>query len=97
MILHYVQVAVADVVLTSAAFNLPDGNATAALLQAETGNIRYTLDGTQPTETFGFLLLTTTPPLELLIEDVSRIKFIKAAGAAGAVKLNAHFFGGRNI
>lgn len=94
MYLGYNQIAVSIAVLTESDLTIPAG-ATGAILQAETNNIRYTMDGTIPTTTKGMLLITTLPPEEFLIEDIRRIKFIQVAAGAGV--LNIHYFGGRDI
>lgn len=95
MYLGYNQIQVQGEVLTESDLSIP-GKATAAVLQAETGNIRYTMDNaTIPTQTKGMLLIPTLPPEEFLIEDIRRIKFIRN-GVTNAV-LNIHYFGGRDI
>lgn len=65
-----------------------------AMLQAETNDIRYTMDGTAPTETSGMLLKAGLCPEIFLSENLWRIKFIRT-GASG--KLNIHFSAGREI
>ena len=95
MYLGYNQIQVAGEVLTESDLTIP-GRATGAVLQAETGSIRYTMDNsTVPNNTKGMLLVPTLPPEEFLIDDVRRIKFVRN-GTTNAV-LNIHYFGGRDI
>lgn len=68
-------------------------NATSCEVQADTNNVKYTCDGTDPTTTFGMTFLTTEPPKEFLIEDIRSIKFIQ--NSVGAGNLNFHFIAGR--
>lgn len=60
----------------------PDG-ADKLMIQSETQNVRYTLDGTVPTAQVGFLLLTTQAPVIIACSDTTRIRVI--AAVAGAV------------
>ena len=53
------------------------------MIQCDTQNVRYTLDGTAPTATVGFLLLTTEPPVIIACSDTTRVRVIQAA--AGGV------------
>lgn len=74
----------------------PPANATHCELQADTNNIRYTMDGsTDPTTTVGMLLVTTHKPKQFLIADLRSIRFIQVA--AGAGNLNVHYFSGRDV
>ena len=50
------------------------------MIQCDTQNVRYTLDGTVPTATVGFLLLTTQPPVVIAVSDTTRLRVIEAAG-----------------
>jgi len=59
----------------------PDG-ADKLMIQSETQNVRYTLDGTTPTVTVGFLLLPTMGPIIIECSDTTRIRVIEAAGGA---------------
>lgn len=96
MFIGYQQIAVGGEVKDSTAFTnsfLTAANGGAEL-QAETDNIRYTMDGTNPTKQTGMLLIAGTAPISFLIEDIRRIKFVQANTAA---KLNVHFYSGRNI
>lgn len=95
MFLRYAQAAVTTAgVQTSASLNLP-GKATGAELQAEGGDIRYTMDdATQPTTTVGMLLLAGEAPVHFLIEDVKRMRFTAVGPAA---TLHVHYYAGRDI
>lgn len=95
MFLSYEQVASSGVVKTVSDLTIP-ANATQAELQADTQDIRYTMDGsTNPTSTLGMLLVTTHHPKLFLISDVKRIRFIQGSGGAG--NLNLHYVAGRNV
>jgi len=70
--------------------------ATHAELQADTSDIRYTMDNaTDPTQTSGMILLTTEDPMLFLIEDINRIRFTRGSGSNG--NLNVHYVAGRDI
>lgn len=70
--------------------------ATHAELQADTSDIRYTMDNaTDPTQTSGMILLTTEDPMLFLIEDIKRIRFTRGSGSNG--NLNVHYVAGRDI
>ena len=73
----------------------PPAKATQVHLQADTNNVRYTMDGTDPTTSSGMVLLTTMLPQSFLVEDLKTIKFIRDGGSSGY--LNAHYFSGRDI
>lgn len=73
----------------------PPAKATQVQLQSDTNNVRYTMDGTDPTTSSGMLLLTTELPQTFLIEDLKTIKFIRDGGSSGY--LNAHYFAGRDV
>lgn len=70
-------------------------NATGVEIQADTQNVRYTMDGTTPTDSSGMLFLTTSEPKFFGIDALRAIKFIQGAGGAGA--LNFHYHAGRDI
>lgn len=73
----------------------PPAEATHCELQADTDNVRYTMDGsTDPTASSGMLLLTTSDPKLFLIADLKNIRFIQAG--AGAM-LNVHYIAGRDV
>jgi|19_taG_2_1085344.scaffolds.fasta_scaffold00224_3 hypothetical protein len=92
--LLYEQEAISTVVKTVSDL-APPANATHCELQADTQNIRYTMDGTAPTVTAGMVLLTTSEPKSFLIADLKAIKFIRSGGADAV--LNVHYFAGRDI
>ncbi len=95
MYLSYEQVVVSNVVLTAAALTIPN-NVTGVQLQADTADVRYTMDdATNPTVASGMILLTTEPPAEFLIEDLQRIRFIRSGGVDA--NLNVHYFAGADI
>ncbi len=74
---------------------IPRG-ATHAEIQADTQNVRYTMDAaTNPAEGSGMMFLTTSEPKTFLITNVRRIRFIQDTAGAGA--LNIHYFAGREI
>ncbi len=52
------------------------------MFQALTQNVRFTLDGTDPTTTLGFQLKTGDPPVILTIESRATIKVIEEAATA---------------
>ncbi len=59
----------------------PPAGANVALLNAETGNVRWRDDGTAPTTTVGMLITKDGDPYEYW-GNLSSIKFINAGGAA---------------
>jgi hypothetical protein len=64
-------------------------------IQADTNNVRYTMDDvTDPTQTVGMLFRVTDPPKTFLMEDVTRIRFTRGAAANG--NLNFHIISGRD-
>ena len=68
----------------------PPSTATHVELQADTQDIRYTMDGsTDPASGSGMLLVASAQPKLFLIKDLKNIKFIQGAGGAGG--LNAHY------
>ena len=95
MYIGYEQIAVSDTVLSVSDLTIKKG-ATLVELQAGTQNVRYTMDlNTDPTAAIGMLLATTMEPKLFLIEDLKRIRFIRATGSDGT--LNVHYVAGRNI
>ena len=94
MFIRYEQIEVTDNVQTQTALLVP-GRATHAQLQAQGGNIRYTMDNaTTPTGDVGMLLIANTV-YEFLVEDVKRIRFIRDTVAT--IYLGIHYSAGRNI
>lgn len=95
MYLNYQQVASTDAVQTVAALTVP-ARATHAELQADTNNVRYTMDNaTDPDQLVGMVLLVTSEPKLFLIDDIRRIRFHRGAAANG--NLNIHYFAGRDV
>lgn len=60
----------------------PPVGANKIMFQALTQNIRFTLDGTDPTATLGFQLQAGDPPVILTIESRAAIKVIEEAATA---------------
>jgi hypothetical protein len=58
-------------------------------LQAETQNVRYRTDGTDPTANVGMILVAGAAPTVLDIKSITNLKVIEAAASA---KLNYHFY-----
>jgi hypothetical protein len=94
MYLSFQRVASSSSVKTVEDLTVP-AKATYAEIQADTQAVRYTMDGTNPTDGSGMLFLTTSDPKQFLIEDVKKLKFIQGTGGAGAI--NIHYFAGRDI
>ncbi len=95
MYLSHEQVAATAVVKDVDDLTVP-AKATHAELQADTSDIRYTMDAaTDPTQTSGMILLTTEDPMLFLIEDIYRIRFTRGSGSNG--NLNVHYVAGRDI
>jgi len=93
--LGYEQISVSNSVLDIDDLTVT-AHSTQAELQADTANVRYTMDGaTDPTTSSGMLLLTTSDPKTFLIQDVFNIRFIRDGGSDA--KLNIHYFAGRDI
>lgn len=63
--------------------------AQAALIRCESQNVRWRMDGTNPTATIGYPLLVGEE-LELDSAQMAAIKFIQQAATAN---LNVYFFG----
>ena len=95
MYLGFEQEAATAVVKTVADLTVP-ANATGVEIQADTQDVRYTMDDTtNPTQTLGMIFLVTDGPKPFLIDDLLRIRFIRGAGADG--NLNFHHFAGRDV
>lgn len=56
--------------------------ATKIMLQSLAQNARFTMDGTDPTATVGFQLLTTAPPIIIPMGSRATIKIIEEAATA---------------
>lgn len=61
--------------------NVP-GGAGCVMLQARTQPISYTLQGSAPTTTAGFLMATADPPIIVPISGTTRLKFVAATNGA---------------
>ena len=59
----------------------PDG-ANKIMFQALDQNVRFTLDGTDPTAALGFQFNAGDPPVIMVIESRATIKFIEEAATA---------------
>lgn len=91
MFLSYEQVAADDTVKAVAALTIPAA-CTRVLLQADTANIRYTMDDTTaPTTSTGMRLLNGLEATEFEVSDVRRIQFTREGGVSA--NLNVHYFG----
>lgn len=66
----------------SSAVVLNVNNAEKILIQTLTQNIRYTLDGTTPTASVGFQLLSGDPPLLIILEDGIILTVIEESATA---------------
>ena len=95
MFIGYEQAAATNAAKTIAAFPNMPANTTQVELQADTQNVRYTMDGSTPTQNVGMLLLVTEPPKLFGVEDFLRIRFIRGTGTDGV--LNAHYLAGRDV
>lgn len=95
MYLGFEQVAATNAVKTVSDLTIP-ASVTMAELQASGQDVRYTMDNTtNPTQTSGMVLLTTSEPKLFLVQDIRRIQFIRGAGIDG--NLNIHYAAGRDI
>ncbi len=91
----YEQEAATDTVKTVSSLTVP-ANATLVELQADTQDVRYTMDNaTDPSQTSGMVLLTTHVPKLFSVEDLRRIRFVRGAGSNG--NLNLHYYTGRDV
>ena len=69
-----------DATVSAATTLTRPAGATRLLLQTSTQNVRFTLDGTTPTATTGFLVTTTDGPVT--IETVLDVEVIEVAASA---------------
>lgn len=76
---------------TAKSLTVPDG-ARLARIQADTQNVRYRVDGVDPTASVGMLILTTEgEALELTIDGgLHDARFIEVSASA---KLNVTYYG----
>lgn len=88
-------VAAGAAVKTASVLNIPV-EATLVELQADTNDIRYTMDdATDPTQTSGMVLVNGNEPELFLVRDVRKIRFTRGAASDG--NLNLHYACGRII
>ena len=69
----------------------PPNQSHFAILQAETGVIRFTLDGSTPSATSGTRLINDENPIEIEISRFKQIKFIREGSNA---VLHVHYYAG---
>ncbi len=72
----------------SAATSCPKAHGAAVQFQPETQSIRYTVDGTEPTTTIGFLVTAGTTVF--YVGDLTKVQFTEVTSGA---TLNVHVFG----
>lgn len=77
----------------ASSLNIPS-TATSARLQADTSDIRYTMDGSNPTQTSGMVLVNGLEPEDFLIQDVYNIRFTRGSASDG--NLNIHYYNGND-
>jgi hypothetical protein len=96
MYIGYVRVdALPGAVVSNATVIAIPPRATHVEIQADQGNVRYTMDSvTNPTPAIGMLFIANADPKTFLIEDLVRIRFCRDAGVAS---LNLYFFAGRDV
>lgn len=90
--IHDIGLSGTEIKKASSHFSIPQ-IATHAMLQAETGTIRYTMDDvTQPSVSVGMRLPPGKPVL-FLIENIKRMRFCNESALAG--KLHIHYLAPR--
>ena len=97
MYLSYERIVATATVKTVSDLSVPADAALALCeLQADTQPIHYTMDdSTDPTVAIGMRLDVGAPPKLFTIEDLKRIRFVRAAANDGY--LNIHYVVGRVI
>jgi hypothetical protein len=85
--LLYEQVAVSDTVLNVDALAIPESAQFVELQADPAGDLRYTLDGTEPTVDIGMVLGTTRKTIA--VEDLISIQFIRKGSTD--TKLSLHY------
>lgn len=89
------RVAATSAVKTADDLTIPN-NASQVVLQSDTQDVRYTMDGsTVPTQTSGMILIVGEQPEDFLINDLYKIQFTRGAGSDGY--LNLHYYAGRDV
>ena len=68
--------------LSSAVTLVPETGSNKLLIQAFTNNVRYTLDGTTPTASLGFVLTAGDAPLVIPIGSATIVKVIEETASA---------------
>lgn len=76
---------------SAAGLTIPDGTVR-IVVHAETQNVRWRDDGTDPTASIG-MILTTTGELSYNSASLPRLKFIETAASA---KINVTYYGTKN-
>lgn len=71
---------------TATALTIPS-DASGVMLQADTADVRFTIDGTTPTSTLGLILSSTAAPLRIDLYPGAVVTVISATGA-----INYQFF-----
>lgn len=91
MYVGFEQVAATSTGKTAADLNIPE-NCTGVEIQAETQNVRYTMDGQagQPTEDSGMLFIANAEPKFFDGESLKNIRF-RNSGTDGVLKF--HYMG----
>jgi len=73
---------VANTTISSATELVPAAGATKLLIQALTQNVRYTIDGTDPTGAIGFLITANDPPGIIYLGSDMTLKVIEETATA---------------
>jgi len=68
--------------ISSATELVPPAGATKLLIQALTENVRYTIDGTDPTTAIGFLITANDPPGVIYLGADMVVKVIEETATA---------------
>lgn len=89
--LRYVRKTTTVAVQNGSDIAIPSG-ASGVEIQADTGSVRYTCDGTDPDASTGMVFLVASDPKYFVIDDLANLKFTQGSGAGA---LNFHFVGGR--
>jgi hypothetical protein len=73
---------ISDPDVSSAIVLVPPQNAGTLMIQTNAQNLRYTLDGTVPTTTTGFVLTAGAEPKEIPLRPTVTVTIIEAAATA---------------
>ena len=79
---------------TATALTIP-GAATMALIQVDTGGLRYRMDGGVATNALGLRLTNNLPPTQVGIEELQQISFVREGLVD--VGLNVSYLSARNV